>query len=762
MHRLTLPTTLPTILLAGLVPQSATAASQTSTSTQPAVDLTSIRTAGFGLTDAPEGLVAAGPDWRARFEPGGVELTPAFGRGASRNWPLTFALEEVHVGTTPVHVVSAPVEPTARDGGVVYDHGPLISEHYELCRDGLEQSFLVTDLPSRTGELVVRGTLATDLVAAGGGTPRADGSLLFARGGDPSRGGVRIGAVTGIDATGRSVAGTLRLDGAVLELVLPPEFVAGAELPILVDPLIGGEFSASASLLDSDQNPDVAFEAQNSTYLVVWEVPFSATDTDIRAQQILADGTLVGPVTTVASGPKVQSRARVASVSASARFVVVYQESDSFLGPWAIWARSFDPFSGTVSAAGILAGAGGSFTNVDPDVAGQDHPILDEVIVVWEKVGSGIVAQLVKVPAGGAPTLVGPQVPVDTNPDASKPSISGSGGEAGVYFVAYQVFFALPAPGDHDLAVAALDDLANVLHTLYYPTPGPNEEDPSIDGDGVTSLAVFEAEPVLGSLNRDIEARRTTWDGSLLQGSTAVNIASQPTEEADPSVAWARAEFVVAWADRVGPFLESEVRAVFIDGETGTQLDPSTHVFGAGFHAGKPSIGAQYAADPQPPGPHFDQALIVYERRDLTLPFTGEVLAQRVEAVGAGGAVVNNGGGCGFGGTNQAVGPVAIGNPTFGMQVTGADPNASAALLNVTLPGVPVPCGTCNFLNPDLIFSAAMVGGTASVPLPIPNNPGYLGATVEMQWAVLPTSSTPCPLFATLGISNRLSLTFGL
>ena len=50
---------------------------------------------------------------------------------------------------------------------------------------------------------------------------------------------MRIGTVLGIDARGRTSPGALRVVGNVVELSLPASFVDSAELPLILDPLVG-------------------------------------------------------------------------------------------------------------------------------------------------------------------------------------------------------------------------------------------------------------------------------------------------------------------------------------------------------------------------------------------------------------------------------------------------------------------------------------------------------------------------------------------
>jgi hypothetical protein len=45
--------------------------------------------------------------------------------------------------------------------------------------------------------------------------------------------------------------------------------------------------------------------------------------------------------------------------------------------------------------------------------------------------------------------------------------------------------------------------------------------------------------------------------------------------------------------------------------------------------------------------------------------------------------------------------------------------------------------------------------------VPIPCDLSLLGGVVQVNWTVLPTLGSPCPIFANISNSNRLSLTIG-
>ena len=76
---------------------------------------------------------------------------------------------------------------------------------------------------------------------------------------------------------------------APFEAKLRAPFVDEAQLPLVVDPLIGSSFETySPATSYVDTKPDVAYDASNDVYLAVFERVFSALDHDVHAQNFRA------------------------------------------------------------------------------------------------------------------------------------------------------------------------------------------------------------------------------------------------------------------------------------------------------------------------------------------------------------------------------------------------------------------------------------------------------------------------------------------
>lgn len=110
------------------------------------------------------GVWAGGAGYKVRF---GDDVTffPRLGKSAPRNLPLTWRTRTVTVGGRVL--VDADVVCNAGATGPTrfeYRRGPVV-EAYDVRADGIEQTFVLAQRPAIAGDLVVEGTLSTELLA---------------------------------------------------------------------------------------------------------------------------------------------------------------------------------------------------------------------------------------------------------------------------------------------------------------------------------------------------------------------------------------------------------------------------------------------------------------------------------------------------------------------------------------------------------------------------------------------------------------------
>jgi hypothetical protein len=242
-----------------------------------------------GLASVNGELVGGGPDYSVSFDGSGPHFVPALGREAPATRTLSFELQSIQLGDVELYAPGGPVQPELSGEFVQYQRGPSIVERYASGAEGLWQSFVFHELPTGSvgGDLVVVGQLSSDLTL---GT-RGPIGLSFD---EPGLGSVTWGGVTGIDADGNTTPGEVRYSNGRIELVLPAEFVAGASLPLVLDPLIGTDFTVAGSG-QRENVPDVAYDFSNDLYLAAWEHVSSGLDVDIRGRRFDSSGGALGP-----------------------------------------------------------------------------------------------------------------------------------------------------------------------------------------------------------------------------------------------------------------------------------------------------------------------------------------------------------------------------------------------------------------------------------------------------------------------------------
>lgn len=203
----------------------------------------------FGVGVVEGEVRAGGPDYAARFASDGVHYLALSHRRGVDAASLRYRFAAVARGGRDRLVRAAAAAPTVAGQEVHYEHGG-VREVYAAQVDGIEQSFVIAQRPDGEGDLVVRGAIATDLPL----TSASASGLCFERDGH----GVTFGAVTGIDANGVRMSGTLQLRGNTLELTLPAAFVEHAAYPLTVDPLIGSAFTVGNVAGVDDNLPAIA------------------------------------------------------------------------------------------------------------------------------------------------------------------------------------------------------------------------------------------------------------------------------------------------------------------------------------------------------------------------------------------------------------------------------------------------------------------------------------------------------------------------
>ncbi len=359
---------------------------------------------------------ARGAQWKASFGPEGMTYIPFFGSDAPQNYPVAFDLTEVRVGGEPL---SMTARARSRAGQTVELERGSLREVYHLRQESVEQTFVFEDLTARQ-EVVLEVSVKTELHRAA-----TDSGFTFSN----ELGEVRYGKAIALDAKGQTLELHQELTDGGLRIVVPEHFVSAATFPITVDPIV----STLAVTADNRRqvDVDVAYEANNELYQIVYSQVQSALDFDVIsvnydvAQNLLLTASSIDITSASWGSPK------NASCYDEEQFLCV-SVVGILVGSEKIWGRTRDADTGARGPQFEISGFGA--TNVDVGGKGNDVGSSYDYIVVWQEADTinqdfDIVLQAVT----GDSTLMGSPLPVDgdsTDLDR-RPSISKSSGQPG-------------------------------------------------------------------------------------------------------------------------------------------------------------------------------------------------------------------------------------------------------------------------------------------------------------------------------------------
>ena len=323
--------------------------------------------------DAVPGAVwALGRGWKAEFAADGMTYHPRLGR-THASATTSFELARVSRGGEPISFRGA----TVRSEGerVVLERGSL-REIYNLSLESLEQTFVFDTLAGQ-GDLVLDVAVASDWQVVPG-----EEHIRFV---EPGVGEVRYGRAYAFDAAGSRIELARTWTGDGIALTVPASFLAGAVLPLTVDPVIG---STTSLVLDDDEsNPDVCFDSASNRYWLAYQDFFTATDSDVFVVTMTTGGTLGTPFSIDFTGDY-WAQPAVASSPASNNLLVVASTTPD--GPGSanadIEGRLVDTAALTTGGAQFLIDTQ-TQSCTKPDVGGSwwTGASFADYCVVWER-----------------------------------------------------------------------------------------------------------------------------------------------------------------------------------------------------------------------------------------------------------------------------------------------------------------------------------------------------------------------------------------
>jgi hypothetical protein len=197
--------------------------------------LTSVRTPIHTAADDPDGgaygIWGAGANYKASFHDGFV-FVPYLGDGYPRNRSFAWRTVDATIGGVPLGAVDKP-QPHHTDFRFEYRSDAIV-EAYDIGVEGCEQTFVIASRPAASGDLVVTGRITTDLRAELLVDRHAE--IVFRD--EHGQAIIHYGRAFAIDAKGNRVDAYTSFDGDNIYLRVPGEWVASAEFPLTIDPLL--------------------------------------------------------------------------------------------------------------------------------------------------------------------------------------------------------------------------------------------------------------------------------------------------------------------------------------------------------------------------------------------------------------------------------------------------------------------------------------------------------------------------------------------
>lgn len=253
-------------------------------------------------------LWVSGSTYKAGFGAAGTSYVPYLGSQAPRNFPVRFALSSVRIGGEEL-AFERDIQAERIGDRVDFDHGS-VRESYNLSPDAMEQVFTFDALPRR-------GTIEIEVAVHSELTRALDaGRVRFAN----AHGHVDYGRAIVFDQRGERADVTTELSPGGLRLTVDADFVARAELPLVVDPLIN-TFTVNATT-GNDYAPDIAYQGLNNRYGYVWTRLISLTDSDAYYSLCHANGFVITPFV-VDNTPDDCDGTRIANSDTNDSFLIV-------------------------------------------------------------------------------------------------------------------------------------------------------------------------------------------------------------------------------------------------------------------------------------------------------------------------------------------------------------------------------------------------------------------------------------------------------
>jgi len=324
------------------------------------------------------GIWAAGSRYKASFHDGPTYV-PLLGMDYPHNLPLRWQTQSVRVGFQ--ELATEPSRLAWTEWRAEYDHGGVV-EAYDIRVEGIEQTFVIRQRPMASGDLEVRGAVATELHAAAASA--AHQAIVFHdAAGRPI---VTYGAATAVDAKGKTRPMTTSYADGTIVLRLDGEWLASATFPVVVDPLLG----PGASIFGSTRTEVDSFcdnEVSGDQVWIAYCVAASASDSDLYVQRWSSSGAL-GSVPFVDVTASWSTRGPAGEYDEGNRYGIIAFDRTFASGSRAVRCHSHDRFDTTTSTSVIFIAAPDNAWRVD--VGGTGWTLSGGLpLLVWQQEPNG-------------------------------------------------------------------------------------------------------------------------------------------------------------------------------------------------------------------------------------------------------------------------------------------------------------------------------------------------------------------------------------
>lgn len=421
-----------------------------------------IHTAPADPVGGAYGTWAVGGDYKVSFQ-SGMAFVPYLGASYPRVQQLGWRTLSVRSGDETLVDDRTPSRHRHDAFRYEYAFGSMV-EAYDVRDEGLEQTFVFAQRPAGAGDLVVTGEFVTDLL----GQPRDDGAIDFVDAEGATL--IRYGAATVVDAAGRSLPLATSLAARTATLRVPASWLAEAQFPVTIDPLVTPVTidSSNGGLADTD----IVRDDGTNTLLLCLNRYSAWVESDAFAWTF-GDGWTGAPTAVFADvTTSWETKGTRCSYCGPRNTWVIGMVRGFTLGSAVrVWAQ---PTSTATLVTTVLAAPGGTATDWQVDVGGiaktdegnfplvGDHCLVvyqhDTTSTVWTNTADSDVYGLL-VDCSTSPATLGTPFAIGlatSGYDQERPTVNkiGEGGALPSWVVAWQIYSNNVANDDWDLMAA--------------------------------------------------------------------------------------------------------------------------------------------------------------------------------------------------------------------------------------------------------------------------------------------------------------------